>query len=222
MNLVIANPPRRTRKRRWGSPAQRAALKRMLAANPRRKKSHRRTRRRSIVRTNPGGSTVAKRRKSPRRRSVRRSIRRTYRKARRSVGRGGMLSKYLPPGGLVAIAGGVGGFLGTQYALAKLPLPAQLQTGNGRIAAKVLIGIVGRMVLKRANPSIANAFAVGAFTSAGLDIAGKAMGAAGMPALSGYTPGGGVSYQLLPGDGQDPSLGDAGDLSGLYAESMGS
>lgn len=223
MDLIIANPGRKSKRRRkWGSPKQRAAFRRMRAAlRSKSRKSHkaRSPRRRRRVHTNPsGGFAVAKRRRrSSRRRSYARRVRTAYRKARRSGRRSvGMLNKYLPPGGVTAIAGGVAGFLGTQYVLGKVPLPAQLATGNGRILAKVLVGIVGRQVLKRVNAPLANAFATGALTSAALDVAAKAM-PSGVSGFSGYTPGGGVGYQLLPGDGQDPSLGDA-DMSGLYAE----
>lgn len=200
MNQIIFNPPRtrkattvpKTRRRRkWGSPKQRAALKRMLAANRRGKSPRRRA-----VRRNPPKGAITVPRKT-RRRSVARVFR-ARRRGRTSSGRG--LGEFLPPGTIHAVAGGVAGFIGVQYAVDKIPgLPASMKVGPARMATKAAVGIAAGYLARRfAGKQIGNAIGVGALISVGLDAVNLALNkpAAG---VSGYSPGGDNQYAQLAG-----------------------
>ncbi len=78
---------------------------------------------------------------------------------------------FLPAGTLPTVAATAAGLVGSNMLIDRLPLPAQLQVGNGRILAKVGIGIVGAMVLRRfAGGKVAAGVLTGAMTGAALDL----------------------------------------------------
>lgn len=150
-----------------------------------------------------------KRRSSGRRRAsvVRRTPKRFTSRRRRTTR--SPFGKLLPANILVGVAGGVAGFMGTQFLIDKFA-PTDWRTGTKRIAAKAALGAGGYMVGRRMNAPFANAFAVGAGTSVGLDLIAKFMvkptGVAGMG--QGFTAGN------LPGF----SGGDAAYLAQAAAE----
>lgn len=162
--LMLINPKKRsTRRKKARSPAQRAATKKMLAANRARRSSRKTSRRKS----NPVGlSRVA-------RRTVRRSRRRNP--ARALGGIGSNITGMAMP----AIQG-AGGALLINTALNYLPLPAMLKSGNGKYLARAGLAIaVGTFGSKLLPGRVASNMAVGALTVAlhdlMLGIASRAM-----------------------------------------------
>lgn len=99
-----------------------------------------------------------------RRRSSAPSRRRSRSRSRSSPG------GFISSGTLMAVAGTAGGFIAANVLPDRLPLPDALKTGYGRIGAKVGIGILARMLLKGRNATLGNSLAVGAMTSAALDL----------------------------------------------------
>lgn len=178
--LMLINPAKRPSKRRKAtrSPAQKAATRRMLAANRTRKAPATRRRRRNPV---SALSTV--------------HTRRARRRARNPIAMGGIMSS------LTDAAIGAGGALAVDMAFNFLPLPATLKTGMAGTAAKaataIAIGTLGRKVLGRT----AGKMAAGALTVIAYDalkayvpgvatVAGLGYMSPGLPA--GYLPQQGV------------------------------
>lgn len=105
-------------------------------------------------------------------------------------------------------AAGVGGFIGAQLLVDKFA-PANLKTGDGRIAAKAAAALGIYMLGKRVSPSLARGAAIGGMTSAGLDLVARfsAKGTAGMGAFTDGNP-------------QVRTLGEDGELA-AYADEVG-
>jgi hypothetical protein len=183
--LMLINPAKRPGKRRrkaTRSPAQKAATRRMLAAN-------RRTR-----------HAAPKRRRNPIAASaVHRVTRRTRRaRSRNPIGMTGIMS------GITDAAIGAGGALAVDMAFNYLPLPANMKTGMVGVAAKaataIALGTVGRKVLGRT----AGKMAAGALTVIAYDaLKGFVPGAASPVAGLGYfNPGLPAGYLPQQGMGE--------------------
>lgn len=165
------------------TPAQIAATKRMLAAAKRARRkvgvtvarTTRRKRRTARKEATPVASTRRRtRRKSTRRKSSRRSF------------AGGRRRGFVPAGTPMAVASTVGGFAGVTLALNNLPLPAAVQTGWGRVAAKAGVAVALGMILRRiGGKNIANGVMVGGLAAASLDAINRVRPGL-VPGMEGY------------------------------------
>ncbi len=143
--------------RKQRTAAQRAATRRMIAANRARRRAGSRPKRRRAA---PQEVTVA--RKSSRRRSGRRNV-----VVRRRGGSRPMLGGFVPAETPMAVVGAIGGLVLPDLLLRKLPLPAQLQSGGGLVAAKIGLSIVaGRLVGRFAGRAVGRAVLFGGIAGA--------------------------------------------------------
>lgn len=185
----------------------------ILLVNPRRRK-----RRKSAKRSKKRASRRRRSRAvaAPRRRRRRsRSVRRVSRRKRNPSVRG-IINQIQPAvkAGLVGAAGGLGLSVGLGYLVGKLP--AQLQSGYGLTAVKILgalgVGILGGMVLKGKG----NALAQGAMTVVVYDELKKLMSAQ-FPSIPL-----GEYVNFAPVVGYDGSFGpNSLEGMGVYEEGMG-
>lgn len=167
------------KKRKWGSPAQRRALAKMLAAGRKARRGGSTPRKSS---SSTGGRTVAstkkKRRSSPSRSKS------TSRRGKRGSSRRGSVYIELAK----TAAAGVGGFIATQYIVDKFA-PVAWKTGDKRIMAKGAASLALYLGGKRVSPVIGRAAAVGGLTSTGLDLVAKfAAKPAGVSGMGSFGP----------------------------------
>jgi len=162
MNFTAVNPPKKRKgkkkagTRKWGSPAQRKAFAKMIAA---RKSSSPSRKRRSA-----GGTTVATKKK-------RRKTATKPRSRRRSYSRRGFAGMPV----VIAAGAGTAGIMLANQIIPRLPIPDNMKTPTGmgliQIGLGVAIATVGRRVLgKYATP-----MGVGVATMGGVQLAASIM-----------------------------------------------
>ena len=189
--LMLINPAKRPSKRRRKSgrtAAQKAATRKMLAAN----------------RARRGSVAPKRRRRNPLAASAVHRVTRRTRRARNPIGMTGIM------GSITDAAIGAGGALAVDMAFNYLPLPVNLKTGMAGTAAKaataILLGTVGRKVLGRtAGKMAAGALTVIAYDAmkafvpgAGAAVAGLGYMNPGLPA--GYLPQQGMGEYIRQGN----------------------
>lgn len=153
LQLIVSNPPKSTKRSKRGRKVRR--------------------RRSRIIRRNPGGVKMAKKSRRRRRRSGGGSVP-VARRTRRSVSRrrgGRALAGFVSRDLLTSAAGAVGGFVGTNYALGKLPDSWRNSDGK-RIAAKIGIALIGSVALRKVGMgALSKGLAIGGLVAAGIDAA---------------------------------------------------
>ncbi len=224
--LLFVNPSplkgKRVMAKKRRTAAQRAATKRMIAANRSRagRKSSKPKRRRVARRANPAPLA---RRSAPRR--ARRSASRRVRRVARRRNPVGFVGDFV--GQLVPSAVGAGGALALDVALGLLPLPDALKTGPmrpvARVAGAVALGMVAGMVTSK---RVGNQVAAGALTVVLYDFAKgflNRMVGGKIPGLSLYEMHGIGMYDvgesnvpLLPAPDDGMAYWDAGQQVGEY------
>lgn len=187
MELVIANPRRKSRRSKT------------------RTRSAGVTRRRRRRRTKPKGNSAMPRRRrsksSPPRRTPRRRARRAGRRSFNPLGR------FAPRGIIESTLGTAAGLIATPMLVRRLP--AQLQTGAGGALAPFVVGALAYVALRRVAPKPAAAFAVGAFAAGAVAAYNRfraSSGSGGVAGLGSFASG--PAPLILP-DGT--TLGDFGD-----------
>lgn len=168
MQFTAVNPPKKGTKkakaknrsagrRKWGSPAQRAAFARMIAARDAVKSTKTRK---------SGGTMPAKRKKSAARSSPKKKSKRTY--ARR-----GFIGGALPV--VTAAGAGVAGIMLANQVIPRLPIPDSWKTPTGIGLVQVGIGVVIATVGRRMLGRYATPMGVGVATMGGVQLAAALM-----------------------------------------------
>ena len=189
---------RQTRKRRRGSPAQRAALALRRGA--------------STDESSQGESIMT------RRRTRRTSRRRRTTTPRAGLGLGGFNIRDAAP---VAV-GATAGFLVAERGREALGRNIELfRADHGAIIAEAALGLVGGMVLRPMHPGLARAFVAGSLARAGVSLVAMLRRPRSGSGVSGYigTVDAPADYSALGygGDHEYAALGDAGDTINVEA-----
>lgn len=199
--LLLINPAKRPSKRKGAktmstrrktrSPAQKAATKRMLAAN--------RARRAPAYKSNP-----APRKRRTTARHVAHSVRRATRRYRRNPIGSDMSAMFMPA------MQGAAGALTVNTLLNYLPLPLTLTTGTTRFltqgVAAVLLGTFGGKIMPR---QMAQRMAVGSLTVSMHSAAKELMAGTGLN-LGAYNPVPSFNRSALPNSGS-PRISNMGE-----------
>lgn len=152
--LLLVNPRKRRRSKRRTPPRGPGGRFMKRGTVRRRARRHSPRRRRNPV---PSALSMA----NPRRR--RRSVARVHRRRRRNPVGGGFLGNLTRP--LMPALIGAGGAIATDAVFGKLPLPANLKTGNLAVVTKAVLAVALGMVVSRfGNRRIGEQMTAGALT----------------------------------------------------------
>lgn len=184
-----------TKKRKWGSPAQKRALAKMLAAGKRKRRGTRKARKSSGKRRAVRYTSVPKEPSVKKKR--RRSSGRRARRAVRSIRRGGRaLGGFVPVGTPMMVLGATAGMIVPDFVLSKIPLPQSLRTPFAALAVKgVFIVAAGFLAKRFIGKAAASAFVFGGIASIVAPMVRSKLGLSGVGTTD-------VSNQLsgLPGE----------------------
>lgn len=172
----------KTRKRKWGSPAQKRALARMLAAGRKARRGTTRTRRKSSGRRSARRTSLPPKESPVKKKSRRRSSGRRARRALRSVRRGGRaLGGFVPAGTPIMVLGATAGMIVPDFVLSKLPLPDSLKSPGAALAVKgALIFGLGFLAKRFIGKPAAAAFVFGGIAAIAAPIVRGKLGLSGV------------------------------------------
>ncbi len=163
MQFTAVNPPKKRKKkagtRKWGSPAQRKAFAKMIAARKSKSKSRSPAKRRSA-----GGTIVATRKKRRRTATKPKSRRRSY--SRR--GFAGMPV-------VIAAGAGTAGIMLANQIIPRLPIPDNMKTPTGMGLIQIGLGVAIATVGRRLLGKYATPMGVGVATMGGVQLAASIM-----------------------------------------------
>lgn len=185
----------------------------LLLVNPRaRRKTSTKTARRNPRRKATTAVTAPRRRRvSSRKSRVSTATRRTYARARSGMGKAGIVNM-VKDGGVGAL-----GALAVDLALAKLPLPAMLTSGNMKLITKTGLAIaVGVIAGKMGKRDLGHKMAIGAITISAYEaLRGMVGGSLGLNAITDINGMGFYSSAQVDGY-DDPSMFAGADSMGMY------